>query len=84
LEVSAGEERVAVHDLCRDRHRVVTDPNHHSGIPLSEGPTAKKPQVTIRLAPDAVLPVEVRDLSIYDLFAEDAVPWKTSPTGGSR
>lgn len=86
LEVYAGEERVAIHDLCRERHRVLTDPNHHAGIPLSDGPSAKKPQVTIRLSPDAVLPVEVRDLSIYDLFAEVERPSEAwdFPSGGSR
>jgi transposase len=72
LEVYAGEERVATHELCRERHRVVTDPAHHRDIPLSDGPAARKPQVTIRLAPDAALPVEVRDLSVYDAFATDA------------
>jgi len=71
LEVYAGGTRVAVHDLCRDRHQVVTDPAHHAGIPLSDAPTAKKPQVTIRLTLDAASPVEVRDLSIYDAFAGD-------------
>ena len=63
VEMYDGIERIAVHAVCPDRHHVLTQPQHHQGIPLAASlrRTSEKIVISVR-SPQ----VEVRSLAVYE------------------
>lgn len=63
VEISCDHERIAVHALCAGRHHVLTQPQHHQGIPFY----ASLPRAPAKIAIRASSPqVEVRPLAVYE------------------
>jgi len=62
LEVYAGAERIASHRLCADRHQVLTQHQHHQGIPLYTASRSTPDKILIQVRPPEV---EVRPLAVY-------------------
>lgn len=62
LEVYAASERVAIHQVCADRHQVLTQRQHHQGIPLHSALRSTLDKITIQVRPPEV---EVRPLAVY-------------------
>ena len=60
-EVRHGAERIAVHGRAVVRHQVVTNPEHHAGIPLQGASRMGKTLVHIR---ERAPTVEVRPLAV--------------------
>jgi transposase len=69
IEIDCGAERIAVHDRA-GRHRVVTNSEHHRGIPL--GPPKQGDKILIHLRETAPV-VEVRSLAAYENVAAGGV-----------
>jgi hypothetical protein len=67
LEVYAGAERIAIHPLCADRHQVLTQRQHHQGIPLHLAGRPVSDKITIQVRPPDV---EVRPLAVYAAVAD--------------
>ncbi len=67
LDVYAGPERIAVHRLCADRHQVLTQRQHHQGIPLRLTARPGADTITIQVRPPDV---EVRPLAVYAAVGE--------------
>jgi hypothetical protein len=65
VEVHFGQERIAIHSQALGRHLVVTQPEHHRGIPLG-APEERK--ILIRLQDKAPV-VEIRSLAAYESAA---------------
>jgi len=65
VEVYCGAERIAAH-ASAGRHRVVTCPEHHRGIPL--GPKRRDNKIVIHLRQTAPV-VEARSLAAYETVA---------------
>jgi transposase len=65
VEVYCGAERIAAH-ASAGRHRVVTCPEHHRGIPL--GPKRRDNKIVIHLRQIAPV-VEARSLAAYETVA---------------
>lgn len=69
IEIHHSSERIAVHEQA-GRHRVVTQPEHHRGIPLGTARHNAKIQIHIR---DRAPSVEVRSLAAYETLAGGAL-----------
>jgi len=65
VEVQYGRERIAVHSQAAGKHAVVTQPEHHRGIPLGARPERK---ILIRIQDTAPV-VEARPLAAYESVA---------------
>jgi transposase len=65
VEVRYGQERIALHSAARCKHLVITQAEHHRGIPLGARPERK---ILIRIQNTAPL-VEVRSLAAYESMA---------------
>ena len=65
VEVHYGRERIAVHSPSPRRHMVVTQAEHHRGIPLGARPERK---ILIRIQDTAPV-VEIRPLAAYESVA---------------
>ena len=61
VEVDDGRERIAVHSQAPRKHFVVTQPEHHRGIPLGAGQERK---MVIRIQDTAPV-AEIRPLAAY-------------------
>jgi transposase len=70
LEIHYGAERIAVHE-CTGRHRVVTQAEHHRGIPMSNSQSHNKILVHLR---ETAPVVEVRSLAAYESAAAGGRP----------
>lgn len=69
VEILHQGSRVASHTLSLGAHQVLTNREHHAGMPYGEtGRDARKAMVTIRSEEPTV---EIRPLSAYEIFAED-------------
>jgi hypothetical protein len=66
VEVHFSGDRVAVHERAPRRHAVITNPEHHSGIPLG----ARQPdsKIVIHIRETAPM-VEIRPLAAYESVA---------------
>jgi len=62
VEVHDGRQRIALHRQAERRHTVVTEPEHHRGIPLGSAPSGK---TLIQIRETAPV-VEVRSLAAYE------------------
>lgn len=65
VEVHYGCERIAVHGQARHKHAVITQPEHHRGIPLG---ARREGKILVRIQ-DAAPVVEVRPLAAYESAA---------------
>jgi transposase len=65
VEVHYGRERIATHGKAISKHGIVTEPEHHRGIPLSSRSERK---ILIHLQHTAPL-VEIRSLAAYESAA---------------
>jgi len=65
VEVHFGQERIAVHGHANRRHEVITEPEHHHGIPLGARADRK---ILIRIQDSAPV-VEIRSLAVYESAA---------------
>jgi hypothetical protein len=66
VEIRDGAERIAVHVRAVKRHQVITQPEHHQGIPLS--PSARSAKTLIHIQQGAPV-VEQRPLEAYETLA---------------
>jgi len=73
LEVYAGLECVARHDLAAGRHQSIVDPAHFDALWQALREHQDSHQILLagpRLGPEVIEPqVEVRSLDLYDAFA---------------
>ena len=60
-----GQQRIALHCLALQKHLVITQAEHHRGIPLGAQPERK---ILIRIQDTAPV-VEVRPLAAYESLA---------------
>lgn len=65
VEVHFGQERIAVHGQANCKHAVITEPEHHRGIPLGARADRK---ILIRIQDTAPV-VEIRSLAVYESAA---------------
>jgi hypothetical protein len=65
VEVHYGCERIAVHGQARHKHAVITQPEHHRGIPLG---ARREGKILVRIQDTAPV-VEVRPLAAYESAA---------------
>jgi transposase len=65
VEVHYGCERIAIHGQAPGRHAVVTEPEHHRGIPLG---ARQERKILVRLQDTAPV-VEIRPLAAYESAA---------------
>lgn len=65
VEVLYGRERIAVHNQARHKHAVVTQAEHHRGIPLG----ARRERKTLIHIQDTAPVVEIRSLATYESVA---------------
>lgn len=65
VEVHYGCERIAVHGQAPRRHAIITDPEHHRGIPLG----ARQERKTLIHIQDTAPVVEIRPLAAYESAA---------------
>ena len=65
LEVHYGRERIAIHGQAPHKHSVVTQPEHHCGIPLG----ARRERKILVHLPDTAPVVEIRPLAAYESAA---------------
>jgi transposase len=65
IEVHFGQERIAVHDQSGRKHAVITEPEHHRGIPLG----ARQGQKILIRIQDTAPVVEIRSLAVYESAA---------------
>jgi transposase len=65
VEVHFGQERIASHPQATQRHVVVTQPEHHRGIPLG---VREERKILIRIQDTAPV-VEIRSLAAYEMAA---------------
>lgn len=65
VEVHFGQQRIAVHGQAGRKHAVVTEPEHHRGIPLGARQDHK---ILIRIQDTAPV-VEIRSLAVYESAA---------------
>ena len=65
VEVQYGRERIAVHSQAPRKHVVVTQPEHHRGIPLG---ARQERKILIRIQDTAPV-VEIRPLAAYESVA---------------
>jgi hypothetical protein len=62
VEVLYGRERIAVHGQARHKHAVMTQAEHHRGIPLG----ARRVGKTLIHIQDTAPVVEIRPLAAYE------------------
>jgi transposase len=65
VEVHYGQQRIAIHNLAKRKHLVVTQTEHHRGIPLG---TRVDQKILVRIQDTAPV-VEVRPLAAYESLA---------------
>jgi hypothetical protein len=65
VEVHFGQQRIAVHGQSVRKHAVITEPEHHRGIPLGARQDHK---ILIRIQDTAPV-VEIRSLAVYESAA---------------
>ena len=65
VEVHFGQQRIAVHGQAGRKHAVITEPEHHRGIPLGARQDHK---ILIRIQDTAPV-VEIRSLAVYESAA---------------
>jgi hypothetical protein len=65
VEVLYGREQIAVHSRARHKHAVVTQAEHHHGIPLG----ARRERKTLIHIQDTAPVVEIRSLAAYESVA---------------
>ena len=65
IEVLYGRERIAVHGQAARKHSVVTQPEHHRGIPLG---TRRDRKILVHMQDTAPV-VEIRSLAAYESAA---------------
>ena len=65
VEVHYGDERIAVHGQARRKHAVITQPEHHRGIPLG---ARREGKILVRIQDTAPV-VEIRPLAAYESAA---------------
>jgi transposase len=70
VEVHFGQERIASHPQATQRHVVVTQPEHHRGIPLG---AREERKILIRIQDTAPV-VEIRSLCAYEVAARGGDP----------
>jgi transposase len=63
VEIYSGHERLAGHPLCAGRHQVLTEPQHHRGMPFHASPARASATIAIQVSSPQV---EVRPLAIYE------------------
>jgi hypothetical protein len=63
VSIHSGSVRIAVHQKARGRHEVVTEAEHHRGIPL--GPQRPHRKILVHLRERAPI-VETRPLAAYE------------------
>ncbi len=63
VEISCAHERIAIHPLCAGRHQVLTQPQHHQGIPFHVSLPRSPATIAIRVRSPHV---EVRPLAVYE------------------
>ena len=66
LEIRCGGKRIALHDIAAAKHQVVTEPEHHKGIPFHAGRNGGKTLVHLRAGAPVV---DQRSLTAYDSLA---------------
>lgn len=64
VEISCDHERIAVHSLCADRYQVLTEPQHHRGIPFHAAMHRSPGKIAIQVGTPSV---EVRPLAVYEI-----------------
>ena len=65
VEVHYGSERIAVHGQASRKHAVITQPEHHRGIPLG---ARREGKILVRIQDTAPV-VEIRPLAAYESAA---------------
>lgn len=65
MEVHYGRDRIALHTAARCKHLVITQAEHHRGIPLGARPERK---ILVRIQ-DTAPTVEIRSLAAYESMA---------------
>jgi hypothetical protein len=65
VEVRYGSERIALHAMAARRHQIITQPQHHQGIPLGSVRTGK----TLVHIQQGAPAVEQRSLDAYEVLA---------------
>ena len=65
IEVHYGCERIAVHGQASRRHAIITQPEHHRGIPLG---ARREGKILVRIQDTAPV-VEIRPLAAYESAA---------------
>lgn len=65
VEVIHGRERIAIHNQAARKHAVITEPEHHRGIPLA----ARQPRKTLIHIQGTAPVVEIRPLAAYESAA---------------
>jgi transposase len=65
VEVHYGRERIAVHGQAPHKHAVITQPEHHRGIPLG---ARRDHKILVRIQ-DTAPAVEIRPLAAYESAA---------------
>jgi len=65
VEVHYGNERIAVHGQAASKHAILTQPEHHRGIPLG---ARRESKILVRIQDTAPV-VEIRPLAAYESAA---------------
>ncbi len=63
VEIYCAHERIAVHPVCTGRHQVLTQPQHHQGIPFQASLRRSPTRIAIQVRTPQV---EVRPLAVYE------------------
>lgn len=64
VEIYCAHERIAVHPVCTGRHQVLTQPQHHQGIPFQASLRRSPTRIAIQVRTPQV---EVRPLTAYEV-----------------
>jgi hypothetical protein len=63
MTADTDHERLAVHPRCAGRHQVLTEPQHHRGMPFHASTPRSPATITIQVRSPQV---EVRPLAVYE------------------
>jgi transposase len=63
VEIYSDHERLAAHPLCAERYQVLTEPQHHRGMPFQASLPRSSAAIVIQVSSPQV---EVRPLAIYE------------------
>jgi hypothetical protein len=66
LDIRCGSQRIALHSIATAKHQVVTESEHHKGIPFHAGRNSGKTLVHLRAGAPVV---DQRSLAAYDSLA---------------